>query len=181
MDYRIGKGPRQFACPTCQQSYTNMGVEPVVKNGVSMNWGDRFCLGGKRPRRFRKSDPSLKVPSWCPRRKTPTEVRIYGFKSFRDWFCHNEACKRSKKTIWPSEFRYVLEKELTTPLTARDFWKRLETEPAEALLGCEIECYQVVEFDDGIAPIFFYRSERGFHVLVYFNTDIVKQNKKEND
>ena len=41
----------------------------------------RYCGGFKRrkPKRFRSSDPALKIPRWCPRRLSPMICRIYGF------------------------------------------------------------------------------------------------------
>lgn len=39
-----------------------------------MHMGERFCLGGKKARRFKKRDPAIDVPGWCPRRKDPCEL-----------------------------------------------------------------------------------------------------------
>ena len=42
-----------------------------------MHMGERFCTGGKRARKFKRSDPKIYVPDWCPTRKKPCELRVY--------------------------------------------------------------------------------------------------------
>ena len=51
---------------------------------VIMHCGEHFCTGGKRARLFKRSDPKVAVPQWCPKRKSLCEVRIYALKSDRD-------------------------------------------------------------------------------------------------
>ncbi|MFR8333608.1 MAG: hypothetical protein ACLU9S_15655 [Oscillospiraceae bacterium] len=48
----------------------------MKKYGVMMRLGDVFCVFGKKARRFKKSDPKLKVPQWCPRRLPMRKLRI---------------------------------------------------------------------------------------------------------
>lgn len=44
----------------------------------------RYCAGFKRkkPKQFRKSDPVLKAPGWCPRRISPPVCRIHGLPPY---------------------------------------------------------------------------------------------------
>lgn len=179
MNTRTGKGPLRPVCTSCQYHCQNTDRLPMMKNGVTIHIGEHFCMGGKRPRKFGKRDPKMYVPSWCPRMKAPKELRIYGFKSTRDWFFHQERCKRMGDKSMPSGYQYAVEKELTTELSAQDFWKGLSTQTAEALLGTKIERYQVIEIDDGIKPVFFYYTDKGFQVLSFFEANVARKNKME--
>ena len=42
---------------------------PIKKKGVTMHLGECFCVAGKRARKFKRSDPKIYVPDWCPKRK----------------------------------------------------------------------------------------------------------------
>ncbi len=44
-----------------------------------------------------------------------------------------------------------------------------------------MEIYQVLEIDDGLKPVFFYKTEQGFKMLYSFNTEIARKNKLEED
>lgn len=54
---------RKVICSECKSHLLCTESMPVKKNGVTMHFGDRFCLGGKKPRRFGRSDPKIYVPS----------------------------------------------------------------------------------------------------------------------
>lgn len=144
-----------------------------------MHMGERFCMAGKRPRKFKNSDPKIYVPAWCPKRKSPKELRIYGFKSANDWYIHQGICKHMGKDVLPSDWRYAVESELSIELSAQDFWNGLKTETPENLLGTKINCYQVVEIDDGVDPVFFYCTDKGVQVLSFFNANKARNNRKE--
>lgn len=63
-----------FSTPSCLSCQYRM----IVGGSVSET---RYCTGfeKKKPQRFRKSDPRIKPPKWCPRRLSPPICRIYGF------------------------------------------------------------------------------------------------------
>lgn len=61
------------------------GNIPEKVRGKTLLPERRYCAGQKRIRQFRSSDPKVYVPSWCPLRKTPAELRIYCFKSSFAW------------------------------------------------------------------------------------------------
>lgn len=81
---------------------------PIKKKGVTMHLGERFCVAGKRARKFKRSDPKTYVPSWCPRLKAPCELRIYGFKNQREWRMHRSMCAYLGEDTSPSAFRYAV-------------------------------------------------------------------------
>lgn len=61
----------------------------------------------------------------------------------------------------PAGHRYALRFEGTTQLSPCEFWGRCELEPAADLLSLQIELYEVLEIDDGLEPVYFYRTESG--------------------
>lgn len=68
---------RKPNCSDCPHNLQYMESLPIKKKGVTMHLGERFCVAGKRARKFKRSDPRTYVPSWCPMLKTPCELRIY--------------------------------------------------------------------------------------------------------
>ncbi len=70
---------RRFQCVQCPCHMVHTGAEPAKAGGVFLRFGDRYCTGGKRARRFRPGDPKIYPPSWCPRQKDPVEYRIYAY------------------------------------------------------------------------------------------------------
>lgn len=151
----------------------------VKKNGVTMHFGDRFCMGGKKPRKFGRGDPKIYVPTWCPKRKVPSELRIYGFKSVEQWMLHHDMCEQLGTDISPSAFRYAVAYELHTPLTPREFAKRCNEEPDAETLGVAVHRHYVVEIDDGIKPEFFYKTQNGYVLLGLFDAATARKNVKE--
>lgn len=176
-------GPRVPNCVLCPHNLYYSDAIPMRKQGVMMHLGERFCLGGKKARRFKRSDPKMIVPAWCPLRKTPCELRLYGFKSFRDEWMHLELCRSFGKACPPEEYRYALIYKGRTELSPRDFWERCGTmpDPVEGLLESPVEKYQVLEIDDGLKPVFFYKTGWGFKLLHSFKGETARENKLEED
>ena len=83
---------RKPTCADCPHNLQYMERLPIKKKGVTMHLGERFCVAGKRARKFKRSDPKTYVPSWCPRLKAPCELRIYGLKNQREWRMHRSMC-----------------------------------------------------------------------------------------
>ena len=178
---RNGSGTvvRKPTCAGCPHNCYYSGEIPKKQFGVMMHQGERFCTGGKKARRFKRGDPTLYVPEWCPKRKKPCELRIYGFKSQGDWMLHTMLCQHMGKAISPSAIRYSLAFELHTELTPLEFWKRCQSEPIGELLHVAVHRYQVVEIDDGLKPCFFYKTEKGFESCLYFDAETARKNIKE--
>ena len=179
----MSEGPRKPNCYGCPDDFWYTHPVPMRKQGVMMHLGERFCLGSKKARRFKRNDPQNSVPGWCPRRKDPCELRVYGFKSSYEELLHFRLCQNLGETLSPSEFRYALIYEGRTELSPREFWACCETtpDPTKEILESPMEIYQVLEIDDGLKPVFFYKTEQGFKMLYSFNTEIARKNKLEED
>ena len=50
---------RKVTCSECKSHLHYMENMSVKKNGVTMHFGDRFCMGGKKPRKFGRGDPKI--------------------------------------------------------------------------------------------------------------------------
>lgn len=148
--------------------------------GVMMHCGEHFCTGGKRARRFRRSDPKVSVPEWCPRRKSPCELRLYGFKDKNAEALHYLLCAGAENTSVPPAHRYALKRETHTELQPAEFWSRCEMGPYSDLLGFKMNLYEVLEIDDGLEPAFFYMTEKGLVLEPYFDAERARKNAKEN-
>ena len=172
-------GPRKPVCGGCPHNLHYSDPIPQRAMGVMMHLGERFCIGGKRARRFKRSDPKIHVPNWCPRRKYPCELRVYMFKSTSSWWLHMSLEKDLGRVLPPEGHNYALVESLSTELSPREFWKRLESESYLDLLDVTLEPYGVLEIDDGLKPAFFYYMDGGFTLTPLFNAEMARQNKKE--
>ena len=161
---------RDPTCHNCPHWVHYGGDFPMKKYGVMMRLGDTFCAFGKRARRFKKSDPKLKVPQWCPRRLPRRKLRIYGFRDAGEQLLHERLCWDLGRDLSPDGHKYTVEHEADTDLTAADFLERSPYEPdADLLGGVTVTRYQVVELDDGLRPAFFYKTEKGWRYEPYFD------------
>ena len=158
----------QPTCASCEHNYYHDKRTSELKRGVRLQPFEHYCLGCKRPRLFRGRDPKHKIPLWCPRRKNPCELRVYGFKSADEWYLHEQLCKSFGKEIPPMSSRYAVRHEQKIELSAYDFWRRCETEPESGLLPEPVALHEIVEIDDGIKQHFFYKTKRGFRIVYGF-------------
>lgn len=161
---------REPTCYHCPNRLHYSGQFPMKQHGVMMRLGDTFCVFKKKARRFKKSDPKSKVPQWCPRRLPVRKLRIYGFRDTGAQLLHERLCWDLGRDLSPEGYKYAVEHELDTDLTARDFLDRSRYETdAELLGGMTAARYQVVEIDDGLMPAFFYKTSEGWRYEPYFN------------
>ena len=56
------EGPKKPACFGCPDDLRYSDPIPKKNMGVMMHMGERFCTGGKKARRFKRSDPKITVP-----------------------------------------------------------------------------------------------------------------------
>ena len=168
--------PTCLACP-CHVLFVER--YPIKQNGVLMKPGERYCLGKKKAVRFTAKDPKKYPPSWCPKRKSPCELRVYGFKSTQDWYLHDKLCRDLGKAISPQPSHYCVEHEGTTELTPRQFWEELEEHFISELLQVPVQTYWIVEIDDGLKPVCFYKTENGVEIVPFFDTAKARANRKE--
>lgn len=166
----------QPTCVGCPHNLHYLDFVPKKQCGVMMHCGEHFCTGGKRARRFKKSEPKLRVPDWCPRRKNPCELRVYALKNADEWRLHSLLDEGIGEGFSPSASRYALRFEGTTELSPYEFWKQCELEPAAALLPIQVELYEVLEIDDGLKSVFFYQDRTGLRLQRFFDTEQAQKN-----
>lgn len=160
---------RKPTCADCPHNLQYMERLPIKKKGVTMHLGERFCVAGKRARKFKRSDPKTYVPSWCPRLKAPCELRIYGLKNQREWRMHRSMRAYLGEDTSPSAFRYAVRYEGHTDLAPYEFFECCNEKSDDEILGAAVQHYDVVEIDDGIKPAFFYKTEHGYELLFSFD------------
>lgn len=169
---------RKPTCVGCPHDLHFLESIPKRQYGVMMHIGEHYCTGGKRARRFKRSDPKVNVPEWCPRRKTPCELRLYGFKDENTETLHHLLCAGMESISTPPGYRYALKHEARTELNPSEFWSRCDMEPYSELLGFEVGLYEVLEIDDGLKPVFFYKTDKGFVVEISFDAETARKNRK---
>ena len=166
-------------CGSCPHHLLCRNIEASGRNKGRMIPGERYCMACKRPRRFRRSDPKLYVPHWCPRRKSPCEVRIYCFKSMADFFLHDQLSCELGNPIRPEGRRYAVEYRLRTDLSPQEYWKRCNRESDTELLGTVVHRYHVVEIDDGLIPAYFYKAGDHYEIVRDFDAGAAQNDCEE--
>lgn len=171
----MGSKVRKPVCIGCPHDLHFRDSISKRQYGVMLHPGGHYCTGGKKARRFKRGDMKNGVPEWCPRRKSPCELRLYGFrdKKYERLYCAL-SCDRGK-AISPSGHRYALRRELHTELLPSEFWPRCNVEPDSDLLGFEVNLYEVLEIDDGLRPVFFYKTDKGFVVIPIFDAEAARK------
>ena len=170
-------------CRGCPHDLYFSRSSPAKQFGVTMHFGEHYCTGSKRARRFRNSDPITQAPNWCPKRKFPYTLRIYGFKNAEAWLLHEELCHALNREFSPEGHRYILERELTTELTAQAFQTRCDLESEVGLLGTTVPLHGVIEIDDGLQQVFFYKTTEGYRWEPVFDVKRARANgsRREED
>jgi len=167
---------RRFMCIECPYHKTHNSFEPIKIDGRSFNCGDQYCIGGKKAKRFRPSDPKVYPPTWCPRRKSPIEYRVYAYKDRRKLLMHQ--WYESEGLIdTPYGSQFFLRTEGNTNYNASAFQKEIEHRHPSDILGIPIHDCEVIEIDDGLEPYYFHVTKKGIQVLFRFNANEAKQNK----
>lgn len=69
--------------------------------------------------------------------------------------------------------------EGTSPLSAKEFWRKLEIERDTELLGLPVELYSVVEIDDGLKPVCFYKTIDGYEPAPLFDRERAQKDRWE--
>lgn len=143
----------------------------------------RYCTGfkKKRPRRFRRSDPKIKPPKWCPRRLSPPVCRIYGFvdknSELMEFMLRNDL-----GYIHPLPRHYKLRMEVPLGMTAKEFFVETQKEYLENILPPEVQAKagEIIEIDDGFRPYCFYvDSFASVTPLAYFEMKAPQQHSPE--
>lgn len=141
-----------------------------------MRFGERYCRGGKKTREFKRRDPKVYPPSWCPKLKSPAEYRIYTYKDADAWYLHR-LLRAQGLLHTPRGDEFAVRADGHTALSARDFWKEVKFKSASAVLGVPIYNDEVIEIDDGLRPCFFHVEDGEVKVLSYFQSDKARKNQ----
>ena len=65
----------RFRCSECPDCFIYKEAAPKKLAGAVLEFGERYCRGGKRIRVFKRHDPKIYPPSWCPKLKNPAANR----------------------------------------------------------------------------------------------------------
>ena len=145
----------RFSEPSCRD------CPHYQETGTVFN-ATRYCGGFKRkkPKRFRSSDPAIKIPTWCPRRLAPKVCRIYGFADERSEFMERLSASHfdpNEPYIYPIESHYTLRREMPISTNAKQFFRAAQSESLEDILSdLDLSHGEVIEIDDGLKPYYFY-------------------------
>lgn len=169
-------GVKRAKCTDCEHLAYNNSLNARICNGVFLPVGCRYCTGGKRIRVFKPSDPKTFIPQWCPRHKSPPEIRVYCYKDTDAWYIC-QLLRGDGIQCPPEGYRYAVRYESHTPMTAQQFFQSTQEQYVDDILGFHVNCDEVIEIDDGIRPFFFHITEHGVDVLVHFNSKVARKNR----
>ena len=161
-----------FSTPSCINCQYRLVIGDIASE-------TRYCTGfrKKKPRRFRRSDPRIKPPKWCPRRLSPPVCRIYGFADKNSELM--EFMVRSDLGyIHPSPHHYKLRMEVPLAMTAKQFFLKTQNAYLENILPpqVQVETGEIIEIDDGFRPYCFYvDSFASVTPLAYFDMKTPQQ------
>ena len=171
---------RKVTCSECKSHLHYMENMSVKKNGVTMHFGDRFCMGRKEAP---ESSDAATRKSMClpgvPSARFPASCVFTGSKALSSGCCTMIVCEQLGTDISPLPSAMLWSGELHTPLTPREFAKRCNEEPDAETLGVAVHRHYVVEIDDGIKPEFFYKTQNGYVLLGLFDAATARKNVKE--
>ena len=169
----------RFCCRGCPACFTYEESVPKKIPGAFLKLGGRYCRGGTKTREFKRSDPKVYPPSWCPKLKSPAEYRVYVYKDTDAWFIHH-MMRLHGLADSPRGPEFAVRVEGYTTLSARDFWKEVEFKFASEVLGVPVHGDEVIEIDDGLRPHFFHVVEDwDVKVLTHFQRDKALTNRYE--
>lgn len=167
---------RCFQCCECSDCFTYEETVPKKVPGALLEFGKRYCGGGKRTRGFKPRDPKVYPPSWCPKLKNPAEYRVYAYKDANAWYLHH-LLRTQGLLNTPSGHEFAVRADGHTALSARDFWREVKYKSASEILGVPIYYDEVIEIDDGLRPHFFHVEDGKVKVLSYFQSDKARKNQ----
>ena len=144
------KGIQRFRCSRCPHRLTYLKGEPRQEGYIVLQFGQQYCTAGKKYRMFKKKDPKIYPPNWCPKLKKPCEFRVYDFKDANTWYLHTLLKRKSP----PDGYQYAVR-----------------------LLGVMVKIGEIVEIDDGLTSNCFYLTLNGVKYLPYWDTARARKNE----
>lgn len=169
---------RRFCCRDCPDCFTYGESVPKKVRGALLKSGGRYCRGGNKTREFKRSDPKVYPPSWCPKLKSPAEFRVYAYKDTDAWYIHHKMRLQGLLGT-PCGFEFAVRAKGHTALSAHSFWAEVKHKSASEVLGVTVHSGEVIEIDDGLRPCFFHAEDGEVKVLTYFQRDKALANKYE--
>ena len=122
---------------------------------------------------FKKKDPKIYPPNWCPKLKKPCEFRVYDFKDANTWYLHTLLKRKSP----PDGYQYAVRLSGTVNLTPSAFFSMAKRKGASELLGVMVKIGEIVEIDDGLTSNCFYLTLNGVKYLPYWDTARARKNE----
>ena len=167
------KGIQRFHCSRCPHRLTYLKGEPRQEGYIVLQFGQQYCTAGKKYRMFKKKDPKIYPPNWCPKLKKPCEFRVYDFKDANTWYLHTLLKRKSP----PDGYQYAVRLSGTVNLTPSAFFSMAKRKGASELLGVMVKIGEIVEIDDGLTSNCFYLTLNGVKYLPYWDTARARKNE----
>jgi hypothetical protein len=138
-------------------------------HGRALLPGGRYCLYGKKVRRFKKKDAMFQVPCWCPKYHRNPIVRVY-VRAPEDLLQFKIRMIMGDEWEPLTDARYyVLRAVLSSSYTPHQLFKELSSGLCDYydLFGYEPQKFDVVEIDNGVTCAFLYLNKNFEWVQLY--------------
>ena len=166
----------RFRCGECPDYFIYEKNDMRKVLGAVLKFGERYCRGGKKIREFKRRDPKVYPPSWCPKLKSPAKYRVYAYKNTVAWYRHR-LLRAQGLLNTPRGYEFAVRTDGQTALSAQDFWKEVKFKSASEVLGILIHNDEVIEIDDGLRLCFFHVEDGVVKVLSGFQYDRARANQ----
>ncbi len=167
---------RKFRCVDCADRFTCLDKAPKRVSGVTLKYGHQYCRGGEKIHMFRPRDPKVYPPSWCPKRKSTAEYRVYAYKNAAVRY-YRELFKGIGSLTSPRGYEYALRAEGNVNMVPAAFLKALKGQSPSEILGISVHTDDVIEIDDGLRPYFFFVTDKKVEVICRFDKQAALKNQ----
>lgn len=166
----------KLTCAECPCFLRFLEKEPRRERGITLRPNERYCLGDKRPRRFRPGDPKIYPAKWCPRKIYPYILRGYGENRYMVIYTNGRRRRVSNgEILYPDAYTVKFEgftnwsgKDILEILRQRKEQDRFEGLPdVEELLERRLFEGDILEFDDGLKPMFYLVTWKGIRQVAF--------------
>lgn len=166
----------RLTCAECPSFLWFREKAPRKQHGIILRPGERYCLGGECPCRFRPGDPKVYPAKWCPRRIYPYIFRVYSENIYMEMYTQGKKRRVSQGEIkYPNA--YTLVHEGTAHLSGKDVLEILRQRRAQDILEGLPDVEEILErrffrgdileFDDGLKPMFYLATWKGIRQVTF--------------